>query len=435
MKHKKIVATLSLLVLLINLLCGCYHVNNVPDFKNLVSDDSSDQTNKRPVALSQPADLGSPFCIQATPNAETYGYGEEIEITVEFKFNMLSLGMNDFMSVSQNSVDCSLILEESPNYEIVGENTVTFKDVDRYYYECSNKNHHSFGNPLVATFKIKIYEADYDMYKIYFSFLATNNNFDEEYWKNYPLQEEIDADRELVYTDSSPIYYIADSQGIIMSSLPVHTSKVDYLKIYNRSFNLNDTTRELIQKSFEREKLNGIDDEALIERYLDMLFVDGAVCYCTDSENKKIPWYLRETFTKKEESYTSYTYISKNVRFRVYIPLTQEFSETQQSLSNVDYKASYHEQQCQRIRALLEYALENGVISQDEYNTEINRLKTEEIFVISCSDIESFGVVSSTDDDSYYNYVLDFRVDWGKTYPTFWEWLVQSIKEMLSKIF
>ena len=49
--------------------------------------------------------------------------------------------------------------------------------------------------------------------------------------------------------------------------------------------------------------------------------------------------------------------------------------------------------------------------------------------------IDKVEAIPSPDDDSYYNHVLDPRVDWDKAYPTFWEWLVQSIKEMFEDIF
>lgn len=427
MKKKKVLAFLLLVLIAATSFYGCYPVNYASNFERTVPEEDLEQTNKRPVALSQPADLGSPFCIQATPNAETYGYGEEIEITVKFKFNMLSLGMNDFMSVSKNSVDCSLILEESPSFEIVGENTVTFENVDRYYYECSDANRHSFENPLVATFKIRIYEGEYDIYDMCFSVLAINNSFDEEKWKDYPIQDDIDADREFRYTTPMLIYYITDSQGIIMSSSPV----------YNHSYSFGNPKIELIEKSFEREQLNGIDDEILINRYLDMLFDDSDVFYCLHTVSKKIPWYLRERFTEREETCYYFSYISKDVRFRVYIPFTdtEEFYETLKSLTETDSKASLYEKDCQRLRSLLDYALENGVISEDEYNTEINRLETEEIFCRHVMYIDKVETIPSPDDDSYYNHVLDPRVDWDKAYPTFWEWLVQSIKEMFEDIF
>ena len=427
MKKKKAIVFLLLLLMVVTSFYGCHPVNVFSEFESLVTEESSEQTDKRPVALSQPAYLGPPFYVQGASSAEAYGYGEEIEITVAFKFNMLSGDVDfAFMDNSKNSVDCSLILEESPSYEIVGENTVTFENVDRYYYDCSIRNKYSFENPLVATFKIKIYEAEYDIYEMNFSVFAVNNSFDEEMWKDYPFQDEIDADKEFRYTIDVPMYYITDTQGIIINPLYV-----------SHSYGYGNPSQKLIQKSFEREKLNGIDDEILINRYLDMLFDESDVFYCVHSIHKKIPWYLRERFTKREEICHYYSYISKDLRFRVYIPFTdtEEFYETRKSLTETDSKASLYERDCQRLRALLNYALENGVISEDEYNTEINRLETEEIFCRHCMYIGNVEAIPSPDDDSYYNYVLDPRVDWDKAYPTFWEWLSKLLEELLSNIF
>ena len=342
MKKRKIIALLLLLSTFITLFCGCEKITSIFAPKDVENTTNEDTNNIKDVPPSYtPADC----CYEITTDSETYSYGEEINITA--KLHIRNPAILDVYE-KRLQTDLTVVLEESPYFEIVGDSSVYFENINTSDYLCSEK-YKTPQNDLVANFIIKINDPSYTVNEaiITAKFEGTLPNV------------EIDFYEEKTFRWPAMIY-LGDTQGVIVetSRSYIHGGKHKYSIFADESSPLlvSDRNYELIAKSLNREYAAGMSRDEIVNRYYE-LFLGDDYAVNISSIAKEIG---RNQYERSCECY----YISTDLRIKVYIP--GENANYQFMNSGNGYKATAY-------RILL-FALENNLITTEEFTNEIQRI-------------------------------------------------------------
>lgn len=301
------------------------------------------------------------YCYSILTDSETYNFGDEISISVSLQ------AISEHIEIPKQSPGAlTVMLEDSPYFEIIGENSITFENILLKNYLCGNDE----GNRLVATFKIKISEPTFmvGMLNILTVFSEYEDDSGIKKYEN-PLQG---------------VNFIADSQGIIIAQYPYSSNH------YEEKDRVSINPKFLFEESLDREYLAGVPVETLIDRYVE--FRNGNRL----SLNRE---YVDGQYFV--------TYVSKDLRLKIY------FSPEHEAFKEFLYYHGGHSDEDMKefSKTFLRIALDNGAITEKEYNIEMNRIadsETEEggsTYVFINSDV-SFDIPKG---DDYFNYVLDLR--------------------------
>ena len=279
------------------------------------------------------------FCYSLTTDKETYNYGDEIEITAAIRFTESKPYVGTF----------TVYLEESPSFEIIGDAKYVFEDVKVEDYCCHKKT-----DKIIVSFKVKITEVDEARYS------SNLFNIVGEYKYYY-------ASREYTRAHYFWLFYIVDSQGIIVNQLPY-----SYEHNENGGGHGTDHTKgrisglekqELLISSYNREYLSGVSVEELIDRYV------------RDDFDMKNRIFYYGSSTEPEDYSSEYfylSYVSSGVRFKIYLPKDNECVKLYKD--RPVFYASDDEAVKEYLEKLLSFALENGAITEEEYNAEISSI-------------------------------------------------------------
>lgn len=281
------------------------------------------------------------LCYSVVTEKADYGYGEEIEITAAIQFNSAWRHGNHVDAPGVLTVN----LEKSPKFEILSEEVLVFENVNVKDYYCHEKT-----EKIIAKFKIKFNEANEESYvhdklKIYAKY-------------SFSYMSQTDPKYQVEETESIYFHYIFDSQGVIIQQIPYSNNHLENGKHDNNNqseYVAYDYNRsKLITASYNREYLAGVSVEELLDRYV-IQKGDRVKMWRTYSDGQY-----------------SYSYISAGVRFKIYFPEGHE-------LTKLHLKNAYNrEEKLEILNTLLLFALENGAITEEEYNGEIERISNEE---------------------------------------------------------
>ena len=369
-----------MIIIVITVMSSC-NVN----IKNIINDTKTEITeNADELEMETKPERFDRFCYSIIPDSETYNYGDVINIRLSAKLTAPSVFRGVYSVVT-------FTIGESDYYEIIGESSIRFETYLEDYI-CGKED----SKNLVADFKIKINEPTYTVREIKFSVLREDYTFEHDY-PDYESK-----------VDLEEIFFISDSQGTIISSLPYSWNHRD-----DPGFTPDDIidTEELLVMSYDREYLNGIEVDELIRRYNKAVLgnrVYYSIISCEDIEPTS-------PYTAKKKSYYNIVYISESVRLKIKLSLDHEYVTLLHSMEQ-QYKYT-KEGQITYLKALLAFALENGAITKEDYETEINRLDYEATF-INKANFKHGQTLNTTafeypDDNGYYT-VLDFSGE-GKT--------------------
>ena len=192
------------------------------------------------------------------------------------------------------------------------------------------------------------------------------------------------------------IMFIADSQGIMLHYIPYcknhyecynHPYSVDYDNQYSPCDIINQKRDAFLAKSFDREYLAGVPAEELIDRYIEYKL----------GENIHLYMYKDETGDCR------ISYISKDVRFQVYMSDDNEWVE------KFDY--FYKDVPKNFLKFFLPYAKEAGIISESEFEIEKARMedyrtKVVKLELLITPEVTAFSIPTG---DDFYNNVVDLR--------------------------
>ena len=367
-----------MLIIVVTVMSSC-NVN----IKNIISDTETEiAENTNDLEMGTPEVGYDLLCYSISPDSETYNYGDVINIRLSAKLYANSV----FYGVRSG---VTFTIGESDYYEIIGESSIRFETYLEDYI-CGKED----SKNLVADFKIKINEPTYTVREIKFSVHREDYTFEHD----YPDHE--------YKVDLEEIFFISDSQGAIISSLPYSRNHRD-----DPGFTPDDIidTEELLVMSYDREYLNGIEVDELIRRYNKAVLgnrVYYSIVSCKDIEPTS-------PYTAKKKSYYNIVYISESVRLKIQLSLDHEYVALLNSMENIYTK----EGKITYLKELLAFALENGAITKEDYETEINRLDYEATF-INKANFKHGRTLNTTafeypDDNGYYT-VLDFSGE-GKT--------------------
>ncbi len=372
---RKTIKFLSLILAMVMTfsLFGCDITNNDDDIEKNENDGKDDTTGSTDGGdVTPPSTMPEYFCYSITTESRTYNYGEEIEVSICLQFTR-SAWCPEVLD-SDGTYVISLV--ESSGFEIIGESSATFEDVVFEEYLC-NTCHNKENKTMSTKFKIKVNEAA----SITQALNIIVSNTDK-------------GSSVLLH----PMYFVADSQGIIIESIPNsfnHNGILDCppysLEVEDLYWNFFNTIIEkLLVESYNREYQAGVNVDELIDRYVENMIHDRTYLYL---EN------INGTFT----------YISKNIRFKVHMPSSHELIGEYKR-----YSVGGLKQEKEVAKKFLLYAKENGVITEQEYNVEIDRISKDgsdyEVKLGAMTKLFVSGVdfeVPSGDD--YYNYVVDLR--------------------------
>ena len=397
MKGKRILALFLLLAILATVFCGCELKNSSLEKSDALS--SLDNSDSCAVASYESC------CYSIITNADepdnitnSYNYGDEIDICISMQFHPTFLGIGPY-----DHVRASVTVKESPAFEIVGEATANFDFQCEQNYMC---NHCDPGEREYMTFnlKIKVNEESFGINLIEF-----DSKFTVQHYSTYnPETGEGVFSREYEIKNPMGVFlkFVTDSQGIVINSIPFsynHYYDGGSSTYYDFDFIRSDT---LVSESYNREYKNGVSLEELIVRHLrNEIGNDFYFRFREVRELKFKFWFIRIY-----EVSHSVEYISEDIRLKMY------FSEDDEEYERIDRDRS--EGRKFAVARLLEAALSHGLISSQEYNNEISRLKNPETTGSKPSlsnwnrmpEIESLQLdFEFPSDDSYYNYVADRR--------------------------
>ena len=297
-------------------------------------------------------------------------------------------------------------MEESPAFEIIGENTFTLDLSESYQDYICDFCMPGARKSLVFNFKIKVNEQAFAVNDIVF-----NSEFLLDVYETEDLEYHY---TEKIYNHIEDLKFITDSQGVIINSIPFSynhsingAGSSDY---HSLNFNKYET---LVTKSFNREYKKGVSVEELIDRYVGNAIGGNVAVRLQEISKLKFKfWFIRIY----EISY-SIEYISENVRIKMY------FSEGDDCLT-------YYRQHCMEgnnssEKHLISFALSRGVITQEEYEAELNRLEKAETVIQPIDSISNPVIMSLPVEfevptaDGYFNYVTDLRIGSEKTKVVF----------------
>lgn len=325
---RKITRILSLIILMTSILSlsGCELLTG--------------RSNTPPSITPPEPEAPPPFiCYSVTTEKAEYKYGEEIEITATIQFNG---SYRDSYHVEEVGFagNFSVNLEKSPGFEIIGEESCIFENTNTEDYFCCKEN----TEKIVAKFKIKFNEATSENYVSDKIEIITKMSSPNEWSTIDPITNDI------------TFYYILDSQGVIIQQIPYsgkHLENGHHENDYRSAYFASDHRYEMLVASYNREYLAGAGVEELLDRYI------------LESGDKVKMW------REYKEGKQSYSYISAGIRFKIYFPGDHEISKLRE-------KDNSRESKIEVLETFLLFAFENGAITEEEYNGEIERISNEE---------------------------------------------------------
>lgn len=272
------------------------------------------------------------FCYSITTDREAYGYGDEIEISVVLQL---------FRSWS-SPVEFDFLIEESPNFEIIGERVHVFENIKTDEYYCSDTTGIP-GKSFEFKFKIKINEPTYTTESIQIAVICKPQvDVENEYVTEYETMK------------LTGIAYVSDSQGIMVYQMPV---SYNHFGLKDGKCKKDFTTghKEMIIASYNREYQAGVSVEELIDRYVQ------------DDYKLKNCVYLEKDY---RDGRHSFSYVSAGIRFRIYLPEGHEYLSLSDGRYNRESKKEFME-------IFLLFALEKGAITEEEYSIEMERISND----------------------------------------------------------
>ena len=287
------------------------------------------------------------FCYSLTTDRENYSYGDEIEITAAIQFTEEKPGEGTF----------TVYLEESPSFEIIGDASYVFENIKRDDYCCHKKT-----DKIIVSFKVKFTETDETRYN------TDLFNIVGEYRYYHTSVERNEIGHFL-------LNYILDSQGIIIRQLPYSYEHNEdgggHSTDHTKGRKSGVEKQELLIASYNREYQAGVSVEELIDRYV------------RDDYDMKNRIFYYGSSTEPEDYSCEYyylSYVSSGVRFKIYVPKDNEYVK----LYNAPYGAEINKYEVKKeyLEKFLLFALENGAITEAEYNAEISRISNYEEKVI-----------------------------------------------------
>ena len=359
MKKYKFISLLLIISVVLVSFSGCDVINKV---KGLFVDRSDGTVGPEYIPWC---------CYTILTDSDTYDYGEEIKITVEVSLNAVQF------DVDGGTVHISL--SESPYYEIVGEDSFSFTDFDPIEYMCERCRNVEEKKSFVSDFTIKINQPTELIPEI--EILG---------WYENRFGDIVEASDNRVIGDLPR--FVTDSQGIVVDSVPVSPSHIEptYGKVEQETVPNNKYfTLPAMVKSYNREYAAGVPIEELIDRFLaGALPGDQIMCNYNSDPGKGIK---------------TLCYFSKDVRFKLIISYDSDLMP--------DDAWDLH---IEELKDVLSYALNSGVITESEYNAEMEKVNNESAVHLRGQDLSEkkhrfvqgvdFEVPSG---DKYFNYVAD----------------------------
>ena len=282
------------------------------------------------------------FCYSITTDKEAYDYGEEIEISLSLQFSRRR---------QVDGLDYVIYLEDSAYYEKLEDREFLFENINQSDYSCEDGSERKF----TAKFKIRINDPTYVIktFKIAVASYSEESKENRSEWFVRPL---------------SGVAYIGDSQGIMVYQMPSSYNHFGGEGHYvNRNFTYGH--KELLISSYNREYQAGVSVEELIDRYVR-----------DDYDMKNRIFYYGYYSEDYGSEYFYLSYVSSGVRFKIYVPKDNEYVK----LYNAPYGAEINKYEVKKeyLEKFLLFALENGAITEEEYNAEISRISDYEENVI-----------------------------------------------------
>lgn len=316
------------------------------------------------------------YCFSIVTNSTSYNYGDEIEITATIQFTYVWADEGVF----------TVFLEESPYFEIIGEKEYVFENIKQEDYCC-----HKGTNKIITKFKIRIEEPGYAMN--YFNIMA-----DYKPRNNSSIIENPET------TTLKSTYCILDSQGIIVHQTPCsyehdedgsHGTDITKSKIKDLGEN------DLIAASLNREYLAGVSVEDLIDRYVEFTYV---------GKQKPVASVYRY-YSPNSDKRHSISYVSSGLRFKIYLPADHEY------LDIYDDEIGKNESRSDKKYAemILRLALDNKVITDEEYDAEIKRVYDDSRYITvdygTPKMLPGNLIFDDPRGDDYFNYVFSMEND------------------------
>jgi hypothetical protein len=390
MNIKKITALCLWLAIMLSLLCSCDLLSNLADtieeIKSKKLNDSDSEESGKNTGMPM---IYSAYCYTITcgsetlQNAKTYNFGDEITVSLKLQLNSHSNTADNPLLFE--TVKIWFSIEESPSFQLLSDPIVTYNSITTDDYICDKKS----GNYLIADFKVKINEPEFKVntIDISVSYEHTEHPDDPALFRTYTST-----------TKLNHVHYITDSQGIIINATT--TCSNHHIK--------RNTPDELRVLSYNREYLNGVALDKLIDKYIEAEYGENVFCnYRKISKETRISLFKRE----RKISY-EIIYVSKDLRFKLYL------DESPRENNNVYSKPEY-------ARSALQIALKYKVITQAEYENEIYRIEntakysesgiySDNIVAEFYDELFVYGTIfqNRVNSDDYFNYVLDTREDW-----------------------
>ncbi len=270
------------------------------------------------------------FCYSITTDKEDYSYGDEIELTVSLQ---ISRQWRD------EEINFVISLGESPVYEILGDGSIFFENVNPRDYCCKT----GAEEKMTAKFMIRINAPTYttNIFPISISSFSHKYADDQSSWLVNELRS---------------IAYICDSQGIMIHQMPISYNHFDGKGHHTRKAGFTSGQKEMLVASYNREYLAGVSVEELMDRY---------VCDDLGRDNAVLLW------REQDNDIYSYSYVSSGIRFKIYFPKDHEFLKVRQEEYNRETGKAVLDQ-------FLLLALESGAITREEYDLEMARISNEE---------------------------------------------------------
>ena len=275
------------------------------------------------------------FCYSITTNKEVYNYGEEIEITLSLQFSRRR---------QEDGLNYVIYLQESPFYEMIEGGEYLFENINQKDYSCEDGSERKF----TAKFKIKINEPTYvtKSLKITVACYSEENKENKSDWFIRTLRD---------------VFYIGDSQGIMIHQMPHSYNHFGGKGHFKYKDNFSTGQKEMLISSYNREYSAGVSVEEIIDRYIRDDF---------DMKNR-IFYYGSSTVPEDYSNEHFYlSYVSSGVRFKIYVPKDNEYVKLYNDHSGT--KGNKFEVKKEYLEKFLLFALENGAITEEEYNAEIS---------------------------------------------------------------
>lgn len=403
MKSKKIISFVLLFAILITSLCSCNFVDGIVNAFSPTQPDNDDTIGSGNGSAENIGVETSPemYCYtiscssESSSKSSTFDLGEEITLTVKAQVYHDSRG--NYWSARLRNKDFRMIftIEESPYFELISDAVVVLTNESLELQNCICGN--EADEYMTANFKIKINEPDYNVNAIKISMT------DE-----YTIEDPYEVRK---YTHAlMPVHYFTDSQGVLIN--PTTNG-------YNHPGHI--LTSQLRIISYDREYLNGMTSDELVDRYLALKYGDNIIC-----GHAKLEKLTKDSiFAFKREYKYAYQifYVSQGLRFKMTLT-----SLSEGECKTLDGRRGDRYYAPETAYSTLQLALKYNIISQEEFDAEVDRIsnKAEKCIYARYIDLalvfenpskEDYFLVGTIfqgeiNGDNYFNYVFDERVDW-----------------------